>query len=373
MAGGAADYTGAPRPDYTCRVPRPNAANAPAALSGSGFRLPDLCSARPVLFLCLISVLLALLLVLFAKGLRVFDWVLLGKSAALILCNMLLSAALLCALRGTIAAMPLALGAGAAYAMVLLVCIGLHAIQQWILGTVLAGQPFRVDPAALGRDLLICALLGGAALRYFHLQAELIARERAELDARVRALQARIRPHFLFNSMNIIASLIAAEPEQAERAVEDLSELFRASLREGEATVQLGAELELCDRYLRLEQWRLGERLRVEREIDPRCLEGARIPPLCLQPLLENAVYHGVQQLPEGGCVRLTVHCEDGRLRLGVRNPLPGAGRGGGSGIALANIRDRLAALYGAAASLDLRVEDGHWIAELELPRGGSA
>jgi two-component system sensor histidine kinase AlgZ len=326
-----------------------------------------------VLFLSLISVLLALLLVLYAHGLRAFDWVALGNAAVVILCNMLISAALLCALRERISETPLAAGAAAAFALVLLVCIGLHAIQAWVLGTVLAGQPYRIDPTALGRDLLICALLGGAALRYFFLQGELIEHERAELDMRIRALQARIRPHFLFNSMNIIASLIEADPPAAERAVEDLSELFRASLREGEATVALAAELELCERYLRLEQWRLGERLRIERRIDPDAVARARVPPLCLQPLLENAVYHGIQQLPEGGCLRLDVAVDGPRVRVTVSNPIaPGAAHGG-SGIALANIRARLAAIYGERAALRVRDDAGQWIAELELPRAEAA
>jgi two-component system sensor histidine kinase AlgZ len=345
----------------------------PEAPRGSGFRIPDLCSARPVLFLCLISVLLALLLVLYANGLAGFDRAALGNASSVILCNMLISAALLCALRERIASAPLAAGAAAAFAVVILVCVGLHAIQQWVTGTLLAGEPFRIDPAALGRDLLICALLAGAALRYFHLQGELIERERAALDARLRALQARIRPHFLFNSMNIIASLIAADPEQAERAVEDLSELFRASLREDESTVPLAVELDLCDRYLRLEQWRLGERLRIERRIDGAGLDGARILPLCLQPLLENAVYHGIQPRPDGGSLVLQVRRDGVRMRISISNPVADAGAHRGSGIALANIRARLATLYGENATLVVREADGSWHAELDLPLTVSA
>jgi two-component system sensor histidine kinase AlgZ len=194
------------------------------------------------------------------------------------------------------------------------------------------------------------------------------------MDARIAALQARIRPHFLFNSMNIIASLIPVDPDGAERAVEDLSALFRASLREGATTVPLADEIELCERYLRLEQLRLGERLSIERSIGvlPAAL---RIPPLSVQPLLENAVYHGVQPRPEGGCVRLAVSCEPRMLRIEVSNPLPGeaARESNGAGMALANIRDRLAAIYGDRASLETARVDGSFVARLAIPREGGA
>ena len=200
-----------------------------------GLRIPDLCSGRPVLFLSLIGVLLALCLVLFESGLSEFDWIGLGRTAAFICWNMLASAAVLCALAPRIARWSLPAGATAALVLILGTCVLSSLGQRWLLRSAIGGYPFSADLSALVRNLLICGLLGMAALRYFHLQGELIERERAELDARIRALQARIRPHFLFNSMNIIASLIPVAPEQAERAVEDLAELFRASLREGGA------------------------------------------------------------------------------------------------------------------------------------------
>jgi two-component system sensor histidine kinase AlgZ len=332
----------------------------------AGFLIPDLCSARSVLFLSLISVLLALTLVLFAGAADAFDWVALGRSSVFILWNMLASAALLCLLRRAIARWPLPVGAAASYALLLLVCLVSSLGAQWVFGALETGGPFRPDAAWLGRDLGICALLGGAALRYFHLQGEIIARERAALDARIQSLQARIRPHFLFNSMNIIASLIAVAPEQAERAVEDLAELFRASLREGEVTVPLATELDLCERYMRLEQWRLGARLRFTREVDDTL--GERLPPLSVQPLLENAVYHGIQPRPEGGEVTLRIGRDGARLRIEVLNPLPERPDSPGSGMALANIRARLAAIYGDRAALELQREDGTFRARLWVP-----
>ena len=351
----------------------PPTPHADRSAAGAGLRLPDLCDSTAVLFLALIGVLLALCFVLFEAGLAEFDWIGLGRAAAFICWNMLASAAALCALAPPLRRIGLPAGACIALGAILCVCLVSSLAERWLLGSLIAGYPFVVDVPALARNLLVGALLGMAALRYFHLQGELIERERAELDARIRALQARIRPHFLFNSMNIIASLIPEEPAQAERAVLDLSELFRASLREGPATVPVAEELDLCERYMRLEGWRLGKRLRFEPRVEP-LPAGAFLPPLCVQPLLENAVYHGIQPRQEGGVVRLAVSCAGGRLRVEVSNPLPPPGAAtAGSGIALANIRSRLAAIYGDAATLEAAPADGLFRAVLCLPVQASA
>jgi two-component system sensor histidine kinase AlgZ len=333
-----------------------------------GLLVPDLCSPPAVLFLLLIGVLLALTLELYASGLAAFDWIGLGRASVTILWNMLVSAALLCRVRARIARWPLAAGAAFSCALVLAVCVVSNLACQALLGAVGLGAA-APDPWWLARDALICALLGGAALRYFHLQGELLRQQRSELSARIASLQARIRPHFLFNSMNIIASLIHVDPEGAERAVEDLSALFRASLREGATTVPLADELELCDRYLRLEGLRLGPRLAVERKTGD-LPAGLRVPPLSVQPLLENAVYHGVQTRPEGGTVRLELRVEARTLRIEVSNPLPEAPVSGraGAGMALANIRDRLAAIYGDRAVLQTAEGGGCYVARLLIP-----
>lgn len=337
------------------------------------FVLPDLCTPVAVLFLSLISALLALAFELHASGVAAFDWSGLGRTGVFILWNMLASAALLCLLRARIARWPLAAGVAFAYLLVIGVCAASSVTAQILLGMLRAGMMQPLDPWWLARDVLIAALLSGAALRYFHLQAELLRQQRAELDARVAALQARIRPHFLFNSMNIIASLIAVDPDVAERAVEDLSMLFRASLREGRTTVALSDELDLCERYLRLEQLRLGPRLAVERQIGPR-LDGLRVPALSIQPLLENAVYHGIQQRADGGTVRLALQQHDGVLTVEVANPLAadGASFERGSGMALENIRQRLRAIYGERAHVDAGPADSHYVARLRIPAEGA-
>ncbi len=341
----------------------------PPSPPARSFLIPDLCQPAAVLFLLLIGVLLALDFELYADGLERFDWIGLGRSAAFILWNMLASAALLCLLRARIARWPLASGAAFAYALVIGVCAASNLGAQALLGLLRFGATPAPDPWWLGRDVAIAALLGGAALRYFHLQGELLRQQRAGLDARVAALQARIRPHFLFNSMNIIASLIPLDPERAERAVEDLSALFRASLREGSATVPLAEELDLCERYLRLEQLRLGERLAVEQEFGALAAT-LRVPPLSIQPLLENAVYHGIQKLAEGGRVRFALRQRGDSLIIEVANPLPpdAVAPSAGSGIALANIRDRLHAIYGGHARFDTEAGPGSYLARLTIP-----
>jgi len=357
------------------RAPRPAPPEGEAASvrSAGGLHLPDLCSGTAVLFLSLIGVLLALCFVLFASGLATFDWIGLGRAAAFICWNMLASAAMLCALASWLRKLPLPAGASAALCVILAICLLSSLAERWLLGSLIGGYPFAVDAGSLARNLLVGALLGMAALRYFHLQGELIERERAVLDARILALQARIRPHFLFNSMNIIASLIPEEPVQAERAVLDLSELFRASLREGPATVPVAEELDLCERYMRLEGWRLGKRLRFESRVEA-LPAGASLPPLCVQPLLENAVYHGIQTSQAGGVVRLLVSAAGGRLRVEVSNPLPPSDAATtGSGMALANIRSRLAAIYGDAAQLSVAPEGSVYKAVLSLPMQAAA
>ena len=154
--------------------------------------------------------------------------------------------------------------------------------------------------------MVITTVIVTSYLRYNYVRRSLQRREESELHARIQALQSRIRPHFLFNSMNIIASLIPVDPAAAETVVEDLSELFRASLQEEGSEVSIDDELALCRRYMRIEFLRLGKRLNINWQIEV-VTDSVRIPLLTLQPLLENAVYHGIQPLPEGGTITVSI------------------------------------------------------------------
>ncbi|TAL75563.1 MAG: sensor histidine kinase [Rhodanobacter sp.] len=217
-------------------------------------------------------------------------------------------------------------------------------------------------------NVLIAALLGAALLRYFYVAAQWRLRLAAVSRAQVEALQARIRPHFLFNSMNTVAALIPLDPVAAERTVEDLAELFRAALgadKQGDGT--LGEELALLDRYLAIEQLRLGERLRVERDVEalPATFP---LPRLLLQPLVENAVHHGVQPLREGGTVALRGACTGDHLVIEITNPLPSTPARAGNGHGLDNVRRRVAFRYGPRAQLRAGARGDRYVVTLTLP-----
>jgi two-component system sensor histidine kinase AlgZ len=174
--------------------------------------------------------------------------------------------------------------------------------------------------------------------------------------------------------MNIIASLIETHPRTAERVVEDLAELFRASLNEAGNQVSLQQELDLCERYVRIEQLRLGERLKVEWKVDA-IPHAVRIPLLTLQPLLENAIYHGIQPMPEGGVVNVEVRMQPKRVAIEIDNPLPPAGmarrHAQGNRMALANIRSRLAVLYGQEAVFEAAEDGERFRIRLSYPLAG--
>lgn len=224
--------------------------------------------------------------------------------------------------------------------------------------------------AFVTRSVGICAVVAALALRYFWLRASWAAHAEAELRARLEALQARIEPHFLFNTLNSVAALIAVRPADAEIALEDLSTLLRARLNTDSPTaIRLVDEMRLVEAYVRIEKLRLGERLAMEVDLGPASRE-CRLPSLCLQPLVENAIGHGVARLPDGGTVRVRTWTEDDTLFAEVRNPVAArAERAPGHRQALANIRRRLALAYDGAARLDFTHDDTWFTVRLQLPR----
>lgn len=206
----------------------------------------------------------------------------------------------------------------------------------------------------LWRNLAISAIISAIALRYFYVQYQWKKETEALAYARAQALQARIRPHFLFNCMNTIASLIRFQPKQAEQAVIDFADLFRASLAETKICVTFSEELTLCRQYLGLEALRLGERLQVVWQID--CIPAdALLPPLSLQPLLENAIYHGIQPLLEGGTIGITGAFDGQSITLDIENPLAETlSYHRGNRIAQQNIQQRFLVFYGSLAKLSV-------------------
>ena len=335
--------------------------------------MPDLCNVPALSLLILFGELIATVLTLASER---PDWDRFGWMSLFVQWIVLASAGGLCVTRSSMARWPMRAGATAAWLLIVVVALLLTAIgEQVVFGEIRAFD--------LARNSLLAAVIGGMALRYFFVQQQWRLEQASALQSRIQALQSRIRPHFLFNSMNIIASLIPVDPDNAEVVVEDLSALFRASLNEAGNQVPLADELDLCQRYLHIESLRLDERLHIEWHVDA-LPQGLRIPQLTLQPLIENAIYHGIQPLPQGGTVSIAVAYVSGRVEVQIRNPVPAAvavsaAHGAassavatpsvrGNGMALHNIRNRLEALYGATVRLDSARRGDVWEVTLQYP-----
>ena len=226
------------------------------------------------------------------------------------------------------------------------------------------------DP--VGMFVLKSAFAVGLVAVVFFRYLEIRARWRSELmaqaEARVQALQARIRPHFLFNSLNTIASLIPDDPASAEAATLDLADIFRGSMRRADQLIPLSDELELARQYLDMERRRLGERLEVDWRVD-ELPAGAAVLPLMLQPLLENAVAHGIQALDRGGKIAVYGRTEGDQVVITIGNPLaPEGSDTSGHGMAIRNIRERLSLAFGSRSSLLTNQDKEQFYAVLSLP-----
>jgi two-component system, LytTR family, sensor histidine kinase AlgZ len=222
-------------------------------------------------------------------------------------------------------------------------------------------------PTSLAR-WLVWSLLAVAVLAfYFDLRARALSP--AITEARLQALQARIRPHFLFNSINAVLSLIRQEPARAEHALQDMADLFRVLMRDNRELAPLADEVELCRQYLELEQLRLGDRLQVEWNV--KSMPGdALVPPLVLQPLLENAVYHGIEPSSAPGVVSINLFLTRNEVHAILKNPYraEGGSHHSGNKMALGNVRERLALHFDAEASLESRVTKDGYEVHIRLP-----
>ncbi len=324
------------------------------------FVVPELCNTTGLTLLILFSQLVVVILWFAGSELSWFNF---GLMSLYVQWVALVSAGLLCMLRGFVAKFGLGVGALFAFTMVMLVTAGVGFAAEWVVDRG-PGMGVRI----LGQ-MVISAVITGLVLRYFYVQQRLRLQEQSELQSRIQALQSRIRPHFLFNSMNIIASLIAVDPDTAESVVEDLSELFRASLNDAGNQVPITEELDLCERYLRIEALRLGDRLKLDWQVEAST-STVMIPLLSLQPLLENAIYHGIQPLPEGGTIALNLTYTDEGVSIRIVNPLPEQSRKSeGNRMALVNIRSRLAVLYGNKASLETESQGDQFVTHLRFPK----
>ncbi len=337
--------------------------------------LPDFCSIPVVFAVMVVAELLVLVIVIAPTDESVPLLPRLATASAFVQWLALVCVVCLCQLQPRLRHLGVAWTVAACYALVLLVTLFGSALvfaldHQFNLGMTL---PYELQARFLSRNVLLAAIVGAALLRYFYVLEQWRARVRAEGKARFEALQARIRPHFLFNSMNTIVSLIRTRPASAERAVEDLSDLFRAALGADNRPSTLGHELELVRNYLEIEQLRLGDRLRVEFDVDalPPDLP---VPSLLLQPLIENAIYHGIEQVTDG-TISIRGARADGEIRIDIRNPRPPEGeRGPGRhGVALANTRSRIEYHFGRRGALDIDAGADYFACSVRLPDDGKA
>jgi two-component system, LytTR family, sensor histidine kinase AlgZ len=339
-----------------------------------GFYLPNFCTSRATLATVLIVELTALVLTLARQSATIDFWTDLARTSMFLVWIGLAGSALLCALRPQLARTSVAAGSAAVLALIGAV-IAAVSLCAWLFGR----TPLVIDsggaglfPAAPGmfvlRNVGIGLIVTGLALRYFYVAHEWRRSVELRAAARVHALQARIRPHFLFNSMNTIAALTRSNPPRAEAAVQDLADLFRATLADKGDTITLAEELEVARTYQRMEQLRLGARLQVEWKTDS-LPANALVPGLMIQPLLENAIYHGIEPRPEGGTVTISGEVSGDLVTIVVRNPLdPAPGQREGNRLALANIRERLSLLYGERALMKSGRFDAEYIVTVRFP-----
>jgi two-component system sensor histidine kinase AlgZ len=269
---------------------------------------------------------------------------------------LLASVVVLSALSSLLARLPYWIGWAAVLGLVLALALGEHAALLWL----------GLEPTELWRTLALSALATVCLLYYLRLLIK--AYSPALAEARLQALQARIRPHFLFNSLNAVLSLIRRDPKRAERALEDLADMFRTLMSDGRRFVRLADEIALLERYAGLEQLRLGERLRIVWELDAAPSD-ALLPPMVLQPLLENAIYHGVEPGTGLGDVLVRIERRGERVLVRIENPFAEAQQHrSGNKMALANIRERLALFFDAEARIETRAGGARYSVEIEMP-----
>lgn len=334
--------------------------------------LPNFCSLRSIFILSIGAEMLAIVLILATGDVLWESWDELGLLSIFVQWIAFSSAGLLCSTRRYLAKLPLVWGAITAWLMVEFTTGLFAALGQYVLLKI--HYQWGSTPETIGEFVFRCLMISGImaffALRYSYIQQQWKERIELESQARVEALQSRIRPHFLFNSMNIIASLIQSKPQLAEQAVEDLSEIFRATLRDTGSMVPLSEEWILCRNYLRIEGLRLGERLKIEADFSS-VPQDASLPMLTLQPLIENAIYHGIQALEKGGTIQVSGEMNGDMIFIRISNPVPPSSqerRHSGNRIAMANIGHRLNLLFGSQAKLKVDAGETEYVVTVIFP-----
>lgn len=332
-------------------MPSPEATTAP----GTAF---DVCHVGVVLRTLLFAHAAIAVGVLFSSG-SFGAWLeLLAGGASVAVPGVLMWLLTACLLKRPLGALPV-LAQGVAAAVLGAVCAALAAMLIWPLAPQVLGNHPVLAPALAGAGL--------AATVYYWLHLRAQALLPADTTARLAELQSRIRPHFLFNTLNTALALVRVDPERAEGVLEDLAELFRVALNDIGEAVSLSDEVELAQRYLAIEQVRFGERLRITWELDADA-GAARLPPLILQPLVENAVRHGVEPAPEGGTIRVRTRVKMGRVLITITNTVPPVPSRPGNGMALKNVRERLRLMHDMAAQFETKRDGELFRVQIVVP-----
>lgn len=281
----------------------------------------------------------------------------------------LTSAALLCAFTRQGWIRTIFIATVIAFGVILFITLLASLISAYLIETIQINTSTNSLAYVLLRNITIAAILTGLSLRYFYLQYESKQILMVQAQARLQALQARIRPHFLFNSMNTIASLTHDQPALAEQSIENLADLFRASLA-AESSISLHQELELTRSYIALETLRLGDRLRVNWCLPEQTVD-VDLPALTLQPLVENAIYHGIEPLAQGGVVDITIQAVGDSIEIIISNPVfTGGGdqHREGNQMAVDNIRERLQIAFGGVAEMRQLKQNDRFTVTLKIP-----
>jgi len=334
--------------------------------ASGGVYPPSFCSWRLVVAVAVIAELAVVLIALGSEGFPGWDW--LGLATLYAQWLGLFCTSGLCITSGWTSRMS-PRGSWIGNWMIAVVLAAVFSYAAWRAGPLL-GISHGEAPAAhfVFKSVFAVGLVAFAFLRYLLIRTRWQAELMAQAEARVQALQARIRPHFLFNSLNTIASLIPVEPASAEAAIEDLADIFRGSMRRADEPISFSEELELAYQYLQMEKRRLGDRLEFDWRVDEVPARAAVLP-LMLQPLLENAVAHGIQSRTEGGSITVYGRAEGDQIVVTIANPVAAEGfAGSGHGIALDNIRERLRFAYGSRAGLTTYKDSEKFYAVLNLP-----
>ena len=281
--------------------------------------------------------------------------------------------AVLCLFRGQFRKVSDHWTAAISYGITLLVTLIIAELAWWVLSLDAGYNYLRYGHTTfLVRIMGISAIVWALALRYFYVQNQWRVRIESESEARFQALQSRIKPHFLFNCMNTIASLIRRSPALAEEAIEDLADLFRASLQDTHRPCSLHEEIALCKRYLRIEQHRLGNRLVVTWQLES-VPQDIQLPVLSIQPLLENAIYHGIEPAPAGGNIIIHGETRANEVVITISNPLSqdsgDSSKRAGNRLALDNIRQRMASYFKKDNLLRVDQDSNNYKVTLIIPR----